>query len=461
MNKFKHTVGWLFFSLSGLLVACSSPASGSTIVITQGGTYRGSYQSSSSSVPCVRVATSQPVVLEGCTLAGAGNLIEAAEGANLTVRNCRGQAQTPSVDNQAPGRFLDAYRAQNLVIEHNDFTGTSGIVVNRWSGTGAPGQTLTVRYNRVRDIDGRWRNAGGSTRSSFLILNTVQRVPGMEVAYNEVVNTPNQSLVEDNINFYNSSGTAQSPARVHDNFVRGAYPFPATAGQFTGTGMTTDGDANTPDGATAYVEAFRNQFVSTCNAAMNIAAGHDIYFHDNRLVTSGLLPNGTRLQATHAATAVFNFYQQPGNVFFNNRVANNTIGYVKWGANIPYPDRQDLSPGACAPCTGTTHLPNPVTPATEDGEWQLWQQKIQQAGVTIGPVGAAAPTPPPAASGQVVNPGFEADGSAVGAPAGWQTTAGAGTNDNADYTETYPGAHSGSFHGTHYRPEAYEVYTYQ
>ena len=462
MIKLNNSVIGLFFSLSGLLVACSSPASGSTIVITQGGTYRGTYQSSSSSVPCVRVATSQPVVLEGCTLTGAGNLIEAAEGANLTVRNCRGQALAPSVDDQAPGRFLDAYRAQRLVIEHNDFAGTSGIVVNRWSGTGAPGHTLTVRYNRVRNIDGRWRNGGGSTRSSFLILNTVQQVPGMEVAYNEVVNTPNQSLVEDNINFYNSSGTAQSPARVHDNFVRGAYPFPATAGHFTGTGMTTDGDAATPDGATAYVEAFHNQFVSTCNAAMNIAAGHDVFFHDNRMVTSGLLPDGTRLQATYAATAVFNFYQQPGNVFYNNRVANNTIGYVKWGATIPYPDRQDLSPGNCAPCTGTAHLPNPITPATEDGEWQLWQQKIQQAGVTIGPVSASAPTPPPAAAtGQVSNPGFEADGQPEGAPSGWQTTTGAGTNDNADNTETYPDAHSGNFHGTHYRPEAYEVYTHQ
>lgn len=61
----------------------------------------------------------------------------------------------------------------------------------------------------------------------------------------------------------------------------------------------------------------------------------------------------------------------------------------------------------------------------------------------------------------VVNPSFELDGAPVGAPTGWQTQTGTGTNDNADYTETYGGAHSGTYHATHYRPTSYEVYTYQ
>ena len=436
------------------------------IIITQGGTYTGNYQSLSSGVPCVRVATNAPVVLDGCLLSGAGNLIEAGEGANLTVRNCSGQGLAPTVNDQAPGRFLDAYRAQRLVIEHNAFASTSGIVVNRWSGTGLPGQILMVRYNRVRNIDGRWRNAGGSTHSSFLLLNTVLQVAGVEISYNEVVNTPDQSLVEDNINFYNSSGTAHSSIHVHDNFVRGAYPFPATANGFTGTGMTTDGDAGTLAEAAGYIEADHNQFVGTGNAAMNLAAGHDIYYHDNRAVTSGTLPDGRRFNAGYAALGVFNYYHQPASVYFNNRVENNTVGYVRWGANDPYQDRQDLSPGACGPCTGTVHLPNPITPATEDAEWAVWQMKLKQAAVAVGPSdGTMTPvptsTPPSATTGMVANAGFEADGAPVGAPAGWQTQAGAGSSDNADYTEAYGGAHTGAYHGTHYRPENYEVATYQ
>jgi len=400
-----HTARWLWlawFGSGSSLGACTSHlGSGEAVlVITKGGVYTGAYRSESSGVACVRVATGEPVVLAGCQLAGAGNLIEAGEGADLVVRECRGQGLAPSADGQAPGRFLDAYKARRLVVEHNYFAQTSGVVVNRWADGAGPaggkdGATLRVRYNQARNIDGRWRNHGqgssgeGFTRSSFLILNTVRHLPGVEVAYNEVLNAPDQSLVEDNINLYNSSGTAASPLRVHDNFVRGAYPFPATASQYTGTGMTTDGDAKTPEDATAFIEADHNQFVSTGNAAMNLAAGHDIYYHHNRLITSSVLPDKRRFNAGHAGLGVFNYYQQPGGVFGHNRVERNTVGYVHWGANDPYPDRQDLSPGNCGPCTNTQHLPNPITRATEENEWAVWQQKLRHNGIILGPVGRA------------------------------------------------------------------------
>ncbi len=383
--------GWLWLAWLGGgpgLGACASHhATGDAVlVITKGGTYTGTYRSDASAVACVRVATAEPVVLDGCRLTGPGNLIEAGEGADLTVRNCRGQGLAPTVDKQAPGRFVDAYRPRCFVVEHNYFAQTSGIVVNRWGGSGAPGQTLTVRYNVVQNVDGRWRNAGGSTHCSFLLLNTVQHLAGADIAYNEIVNVPNQSLVEDNINIYNSSGTAQSPLHIHDNFVRGAYPFPATADQFTGTGLTTDGDAKTVGEATAFIEADHNQFVATGNAAMNLAAGHDIYYHDNRAVTSGLLPGGHRFNATNAGLGVFNFYHQPAGAFGNNRVENNVVGYVNWGNADPLPDRQDLSAGNCAPCSGTEHLPGPITLATEDGEWMRWKLKLRHAGITVGPL---------------------------------------------------------------------------
>ena len=458
---FKITYPTIWLLAASILLpgwACAQTISyAGPLVITKGGTYSGNYQSLDSKVPCILVNTTAPVVLQGCRLSGAGHLIQSGSGANLTVRECSGVGLTPSVDGQPPGHFLDSYQSQSLVLEHNTFSGTSGIVVNRWSGTTG---ALTVRYNQARNVDGRWRNNGGSSRCSFLQLNTVNNLPGVEIAFNEVINTPNQSLVEDNLNFYNSSGTAASPVRVHDNFVRGAYPYPATAGTYTGTGMTTDGDAAQPGTATGYIEASANQFVSTCNAAMNIAAGHDIYYHDNRLVTSGLLADGTRLGTTYAGTAVFNYYNQPASLFFNNRIANTTIGYVRWGANNPYPDRQDLSPGACATCTGTISLPNPITLATEDNEYTLWQQKLARSGVSVG-LSGAGPPPPVVAPGTIANPGFEADKAPVGTPTGWRTTTANGTNDNADYTETYGGAHSGTYHGTHYRPEAYEVTTSQ
>jgi len=61
----------------------------------------------------------------------------------------------------------------------------------------------------------------------------------------------------------------------------------------------------------------------------------------------------------------------------------------------------------------------------------------------------------------VLNASFDDDLLPTQTPSRWRTTPGSGSSDNADYTEVYPGAHSGLYHATHYRPEAYEVYTYQ
>nr|GFA57996.1 hypothetical protein [Tanacetum cinerariifolium] len=71
-------------------------------------------------------------------------------------------------------------------------------------------------------------------------------------------------------------------------------------------------------------------------------------------------------------------------------------------------------------------------------------------------------TAPVSSNGAVVNPSFELDGTGVDAPTGWSTWVGNGTPAAVDYTEAYGGAHSGTYHGTHWRNAgAYEVYTYQ
>jgi RHS repeat-associated protein len=72
------------------------------------------------------------------------------------------------------------------------------------------------------------------------------------------------------------------------------------------------------------------------------------------------------------------------------------------------------------------------------------------------------PAPPPTTQSiTLANPGFEADGQTSYAPQGWQVRVGGTTATAASYAEAYGGAYKGNFHGTHYRPDAYEVYTYQ
>ena len=61
----------------------------------------------------------------------------------------------------------------------------------------------------------------------------------------------------------------------------------------------------------------------------------------------------------------------------------------------------------------------------------------------------------------VGNYSFEDDQAAAAAPRQWLTQTGGSTQANASYSESYPNAHTGTYHGTHYRPEAYQIYTYQ
>jgi hypothetical protein len=358
-------------------------AADGALVIRKGGVYTGKFQSTSSDIPCIRVATPERVVLRGCQITGPGVLIDATAGnANLVVENCVARGTTPTSDQKARGRFLSARDARSLRIENCDLISTGGISILHWSGNGSPEQTLKVLRNRVRNIDGRYRDGGGTTLN-FLGLDKVRDIGNVEIAWNEVINEPNRSLVEDVINFYNSSGTPKSPIRVHDNYLQGAYPYPAHSPKFSGSGLITDGNGASELTAAGHVEAYHNQFVSICNSGMAVAAGHHIRYHHNRIVTAALLPDDTtRLPSCYTGLVVFNAYNQPS--FGKISVDSNTVGYVKWGYNRPYPNRNDEGDYGLPIVTNTLHLPNPITRKTEAAEWRRWQQKLSQGRVKVG-----------------------------------------------------------------------------
>ncbi|TGE25096.1 hypothetical protein E5K00_07825 [Hymenobacter aquaticus] len=381
---------WLWLApLAGLAVFLGPshtllPAEPGPLTIRRGGVYSGTFRSPDSAVPCITIATTEPVTLQNCVLEGAGNLIQADQGwAQLTVLNCRGYGLRPSQDQVPRGKFLVAGSAKSVRIEHNYMEQTTGISIHRWNGDGSAAQTLTVRYNQAKNIDARYRNGGG-TFADFIGLDKVSNLQGVDISWNQVINEPNNSLVGDIIAFYNSGGSASSPMRVHDNYVQGAYPYPATGSEFTGTGMIVDGDQTNTQG---FIEAYNNHFVATCNSAMNIAGGHDIYYHHNRIVMAGLMPDGvTKLPSAYTGIAIFNYYKQAK--FVRLRADHNTIGYVHWGRNNPYPNRQDEGDYGIQIITNTQHLPNPITPQTEQDEHGRWLAKVRQQHLTIGPAPA-------------------------------------------------------------------------
>ncbi len=372
------------------------------IVISQGGTYSGNWQSTSDSVPAVNItASNATIVIENCYLMGPSVKIAQAFNARnnkITVRNCVAQGTIPSIGGHYAGRFILMNPGPaSLTVENNTIKNTSGILI---AGGGAGG--ITIRYNKALDIHGRHSNGAGGYKAGparalvqFVQLANVHSA-SIEIAWNQIVNEPGNSAVEDNISMAGSGGTSTSLATVHDNYVQwGGTAAPLTDGNFNGSCFQNDQGPSGADTATSATQ-FVSWQANTCvggQLGMDIAAGHDITVTNNKLVSSGLIaPNAYEAGGTQAeksqqvGIAIFNYYAQ--SFFANNVAANNQVAY--WNTFDGRLANQYLQSG-CASCSisGTTP-PNGwastyrPTLTDEANEFATWQAKLQANGISVG-----------------------------------------------------------------------------
>jgi hypothetical protein len=381
------------------------------ITITKGGTYTGNWQSLDPNVPAVTVDTEEPVTIQNCNLRSRGHLIaHGRDHVKLTVRGCRGLGLNPNIAGQSAGRFVFLVTPDYAIIERNYFKQTGGIWIINYGGNFTPKHTIKVRYNRAVNIDGRHSDGNGGYRKgikdwdkkSFMAFNNQVAVPAMEVAWNEVINYPYQSAVEDVISGYESGGVATSPLRIHDNYIQGAYgndplnpAAPGEDGFYSGAAMQLGDNYSNKD--LGYTLAYRNQVVGHSGAGIHISGGHDTKVFGNRVVSSGALPNGKRW-AWGGGINIWDYYkaigQTNGEYYYNNRAYNNITGVVfgvradvagqKQRGDTWFPDCATNADGS-SQCTGNKMLPDPITYQTEQNEYTLWQQKVSEAGVKIGP----------------------------------------------------------------------------
>ncbi|QNP51419.1 RICIN domain-containing protein [Hymenobacter qilianensis] len=318
-------------------------------------------------------------------------------GSNVTVRNVNGYGLTPSQDNTRYGRFFDATNFKNVRLEHNYLDHTSGIYLAGYTGNHSDQETVKIKYNKASNIDGRYRN-GGKEYVQFVQFNGVTQIRGAEIAWNQVINEPYKSRVEENINFYMSNGTSDSPILIYDNYIQGAYPNdPANETNYGGGGINM-GDGNTGDWARSpgYMKAYNNQIVSTGTQGLCISAGHDMEFFNNRIINSGYLADGTYIAANNVGIYIMKSGSS-SDIFQNNRAYNNVVGYVNrknWNSrNDQYlPDAADAHNYSL-----NTELPFLITRDTEKAEFTMWETKLRNNGVVVGPT-SGSPTPAPAPS---------------------------------------------------------------
>lgn len=365
-----------------------SSTTGSPIVITVGGVYQGTWTSDDPDVPAVEINTPEPVVIENSRIRSRGEGIRSSvDGVRLTVRNTLAQGTNPGRAGTTPGRFVSVTNPARIEINNNAIDGTSGIKIDGFIGSRG-WDSITVRGNTATDIDGRRSTGDGYStddRSAeyvqFLQLAMVHDVPGIDIGWNYVFQTPAQSRVEDVISLYLSSGTRASPISVHDNYVDGAYPSsPATDTLFSGGGiMLGDGGDDAAD-TVDWVTATENTVVNTSNYGMAVSSGHNIVARDNRILSPGVLPDGVRIPTQNVGFYALNLYDR--SAFGPVTLTGNSVGWARPALG----DRNDYSVVPGATVVADQPYAGPITLGTVAAEYEGWSRRVAAADVVVGPL---------------------------------------------------------------------------
>src|SRR5690606_25578528 len=143
-----------------------------------------------------------------------------------------------------------------------------------------------------------------------------------------------------------------------------------------------DGSGNNKDDLSAHIRGFQNQVVSTTNYGIAIYAGFNIQYFDNRVLSSGYLPDGQFNANQNIGIHVWNGSNSQH--FENNFAYNNYIGWIRKdseGKDIRndswFPDcarDQNLN----SLCVDNYFYPNPITKALEQEEYKIWLDKLQE-----------------------------------------------------------------------------------
>ena len=354
------------------------------IVIRQGGTYQGNWESTDPDTAAVTIATQEPVTIERSNIRSRGHLVASStDRTAVTIRQTTGVALDPQRAGAKIGRFAFLLGGRRALIENNDIHNTSGIFFGRYHGSDRNDYFKVLR-NRVVNVDGRLSTGSGFNQDDstawlahFVSVSQMQSVPNVAIGWNHVVNQPGKSRVEDVVSVYLSSGLADSPIRIFDNFIDGAYPTHPEYDRYSGGGiMLGDGKAN-PEGV-KHVIAERNVVVNTTNYGMAISAGENTVMRNNRVFSTGRLPNGTPVAAQNVGIYVWNYHDQ--GAFGNNDAINNVVGWenVKRGGqyNFYMPDVDTAE--------GNATYSGDVSDEMLDREFAAWRGRANANNVSVG-----------------------------------------------------------------------------
>ena len=197
---------------------------------------------------------------------------------------------------------------------------------------------------------------------------------GSEIAWNEIVNEPFRSRVEDVVSLFATTGLPDDPVRVQWNFIYGAFAANPGSDAYYGGGIMLG------DGGGANQLATANRVVATSNYGVAISGGHDNYIERNRVVSCGVLGDGTAVAAQNVGVYIWNATGEAS--FGRNAGTGNEVAWASrsGGRNDWWVPDADTWRDNVALYAGTS-----VACDAERDEYIAWWFVAQQTGRAIGP----------------------------------------------------------------------------
>lgn len=217
----------------------------------QGSTYTGTYTASST----LHYNSKNDIVIDGLEIKNATTssiLLEACN--NVTIRNCK--------FGPSPGYVaIDLVDCSNVTITNCEFD-------NIATGVYALGCRGGIKFlnNEVKNVNVTALNNFGS----MIMLNQCSGA-GNEISYNIMENILGESFPGDGISLYMSNGTAASPIKVTNNWIRGGGP------------AAWGGGIMCADFGGSYYHVENNILVNPGQYGIAVASGHNITVRNNKI----------------------------------------------------------------------------------------------------------------------------------------------------------------------------------
>jgi parallel beta-helix repeat protein len=297
----------LFFGLTIFITSCKKdenvrPANATTKETRNGSTNANSlFFSGTMSKTRATYTASAPINLNGShDLFIRGKSINGGSVPAITLRNCYNIHITGNMLGNSTDAGIYLYNCYNITIDSNDISNVStGVsVVNTIKGN------ILIIWNEFKNMQ------GPMPRGQFVQFNTVSG-PNNLIDNNRCENIFGSSYPEDAINLYKSSGTASSPIKVTNNWIRGGGPSASGGGIMLG------------DNGGSYQVASGNILVDPGQYGMAIAGGDHISMINNSIY-------GRAQSFTNIGLYIWG---QSGSVCTNNTISWNKICF-KNAANM-------------------------------------------------------------------------------------------------------------------------------